>query len=50
MKQAIHIAQALQATGTCSPAIRWGSGMGLCNPDGRDTLAARFVDAHMNLA
>ena len=46
MKQAIHIAQALQATGTCSPAIRWG----LFNPDGRDTLAARFVDAHMNLA
>ncbi|MCE9638679.1 MAG: hypothetical protein K8S22_00780 [Betaproteobacteria bacterium] len=50
MKQAIHIAQALQATGTCSPAIRRGSVMSLLNPDGRDTPAVRLVDAHMNLA
>jgi hypothetical protein len=49
MKQAIHTAQALQATGTCSPAIRDG-GMGLFDLDGRDAAAVRFVDAPMNLA
>lgn len=50
MKQAIYTAQTLQATGTCSPALRCGGGSGLFNRDGRDAAGMRLVDAHMNLA